>query len=204
MRIAATEEDLAFVEGLLNHPEIKGMIGENLLDVTFAPSDYLGSQPLCLALIFDGAGAVILERYHDDTLECHTLFLPGHRGKVAYNNLKEAATWIFTQTPCEEIVTKTPVDNIRAQSMSKLMGFREICRDTKFVYLSLPISHWLTSGLVPVDDFINGCINGYGYMKAMVIYNRVARLLLTEPARLVDGAIDIGGKQFNLVAEEVS
>lgn len=203
MHVATTQEDFDFVMDLIHHPEIRPMMGENLFLGSFSPADYFNAEPLCLSLVFDGVGAVVLERYHDDTLECHTLFLPGHRGREAYNNLKKAAVWIFTQTPCEEIVTKTPLDNVRAQSMAKLIGFREICRDTKFVYLSLPITHWLTSGLVSIDDFVNGCIDGYGHMKAMVIYNRVARLLLSEPAKLVNGAIDIGDKRFNLVSEEV-
>ncbi len=195
MRLAEAE-DMDFIQELAEHAEIKPYIGDGT--ASFRPEDYMGELPQVQPIVYDGIGCILFERYHDDTLESHVMFLPGHRGKEAFKACQEAALWAFTQTPCEEIVTKCPLDNKRAQGMCQLMGFRETCRDASYSYHSLPISHWLMSGLVDIDDFVHGCVNGYGYLKAMVIYNRVARLMLLEPARLVDGAVAIGESRFTI------
>lgn len=195
MRLA-DNEDMAFINELAQHPDIAPHIGE--ATARYAASDYMDMGPAVQPIVYDGIGAVLFERYHDDTLESHVMFLPGHRGKEAFNACKEAALWAFCDTPCEEIVTKCPISNKRAYGMCMLMGFREICRDSEYTYHSLPISHWLLSGVVDPMEFVERCVNGYGYLKALVIYNRVARLMLAEPARLVDGAVAIGELRFNI------
>jgi hypothetical protein len=190
----AEPSDMEFIQGMVEHPDIKPFVGDSTR--AFQPEDYMSEMNQAQAFVFDDYGCIIMERYHDDTLESHVMFLPGHRGKDALNACKEVAMWTFADTPCEEIVTKCPLGNERARGMCQLMGFRETCRDTTYSYHSLPISQWLMSGLVDLEEFVSHCVNGYGYLKALVIYNRVARLMLLEPARLLDGAVAIGESRF--------
>lgn len=113
--------DATLFNEVANDPHVRPFIGGG-----DAPLDMTGpvANPDNYALEAKGGG-FWLHPLLPGLYELHTLFLPRYRGKAMFAAAVEMFRFMFTQTPCLEIVTKCPDDNGGARWAAGKVGFRE-------------------------------------------------------------------------------
>jgi hypothetical protein len=113
--------DAAFVNGVLNHPEVRPWIadaGDGEIDL----SDHLARSNV-LALRGEH-GLFMLYKLDVGLYEVHTAILPSGRGEWARKFGAEGTWFMFTRTDCIEILTRVPVPHAPARRLTLDMGFR--------------------------------------------------------------------------------
>lgn len=111
----------ALLNEVANLPEVRPWVGagDDTLDVTV-----LLQNPANYALVTDKGGFMLVALL-PGVFELHTLFPPDARGKSFFAAAREMFRYMFTQTPCLEIITKCPDDNAGARMAAATVGFRE-------------------------------------------------------------------------------
>lgn len=126
---------------LANHPEVRPWL--------------LGADgPLDLSPLVLNPAVVVLEAEHGAFLlvpilptvyELHTLFMKAGRGKAFFGHAAEMFRYVFTRTPCLEIVTKVPDGNRGAAFASVHAGFVERFHRAGISFRHLTIERWALS-----------------------------------------------------------
>jgi hypothetical protein len=115
--------DGTFLEEVANHPDVRPWIGGK----DHFNARQIVANPDHVTLQFDGGGFVFC-KIAEGLYEAHTLFLPEHRGKDAVRCLREALRYMFTATECQEILTRVPDGNDRADGFARIAGGVEAYR----------------------------------------------------------------------------
>lgn len=149
-----------FFNQVANHPAVFPAVsyaGQERIDLSEAWGRLIGLE-------FEGGG-FLLEQLEPGYLEVHTLFLPGAEEIRAKAWL--ALTFIFTHTDAVELVTKVPVDNVKALGLAKAVGFNQRFRRTKawdrwsgavdVDYLGMTLDEWIRTDptLEPVGESLH-------------------------------------------------
>jgi hypothetical protein len=136
-----------FLNSVANDPDVRPWLGgQGQIDLTAVVAN-----PLNIALVTDHGGWIATP--HDGlTYELHTLFLRRGRGAVHLAAAAEGLTYVFTHTPCREIVTKIPQDNRGAALFSGRMGFRRKFYRVNAIHMSDKASDVSYEGLT-IDDW---------------------------------------------------
>lgn len=118
-------DDATFLNYVANHPEVRPWLGK---DVHGRDDSALNFQPLidsggAFILAEPTAGGFLIIYLGDGDYECHTMFLPEHRGTVAFQAACEAADYIFTATDCERLYTQLPEGNPAPALLARRVGF---------------------------------------------------------------------------------
>lgn len=97
------------------------------------------------ALVIDGGGFIFI-RHEPGIYEGHSQFLPEAR-RYTRKAMWAAFDYMFTRTDCERIQTQVPDNNLPAQALGKIAGFREMFRreDTPrgpTSFMSLTAEEW--------------------------------------------------------------
>ena len=83
--------------------------------------------------------------------EMHSLFSSPRPRQWSIRSMRDALAYMFTSTPCVELVTKVPIDNPAAQGLARIAGFtkrfdgtREWSNDVEkqFGFYSLSLESW--------------------------------------------------------------
>lgn len=185
MRIAAPE-DRAFIESIIAHPEVERFVRHDAAPWPVDVSPYL--VPPHRALLFDGGCFLLVWQGHG-RVECHTNFLPEHRGGEVVAAAREALEHVFLDTNVTSVVTKVPRNNLAADRFTRLMGFRLrferpdawIRNGERFPirYYELDIDDWIGMAPGSVDeryaDALARMIARGNQAKGVFIYNRWAQ-----------------------------
>lgn len=108
------------INAVVNHPEVRphvGAPGGGYLDLSSEVANHSN------VLLMGEGGGVILHQQELGVYELHTNFLPEHRGAATYKAMSDAFYWMFTRTPCVEILTKCPKSNPGTAAMARRLGF---------------------------------------------------------------------------------
>lgn len=126
--------DPTFINSVANHPEVRPWLGP---DVHGAYDSKLDVEPLmrsgqAFALVAPGAGGFFVQRLdpREQEYECHTMFLPEHRGAIAFQAACEALDWLFANTYCQRLYTQLPDGNAPARLLARRVGFEIIPQRT--------------------------------------------------------------------------
>ena len=108
------------INEIVNHPEVRPWVGLG--------EDYLDLTPVAqnnnnIVLVGDWGG-IIFYYLQFGMYECHTQAMPEGRGAWIDRFCTEAARWMFTRTPCFEIMTRVPKPHISAKHLAMAHGFR--------------------------------------------------------------------------------
>ena len=77
-----------------------------------------------IALVSDAGGFVGFD-HGAGRYEVHSLFSPSRPRQSAVHAMRDALAYMFTSTPCVELVTKVPTDNRAAHGLARLAGFEK-------------------------------------------------------------------------------
>lgn len=114
--------DAAFVNACANAPDVRPHVAApemGVLDLTPAVDD-----PANVVLALPGGGVMLFVCHEGGRYELHTLALSGCRGAALLAAAADAYRWMFVQTDCLELVTKTAGSNRPAALMARRSGFR--------------------------------------------------------------------------------
>lgn len=130
--------DPTFLNSVANNPEVRLWLGgQGPIDLT-ATLDNPGNYAFC-----DDTGGFVVIQLHGARYECHTIFSPDRRGVKGVLDLMFAAQqYMFTQTPCDDIVTKVPDENRGADWLARAGKFVEGFRRNGVSYRSLSLDRW--------------------------------------------------------------
>lgn len=136
-RVVARTLSARNLNAVANHADVRPWLGgDGPLDLTA-----LVENPFNFA--FETAhGGFIGVAQSATRYEVHSLFLPEGRGAEAIGAMRSAAAYMFSATPCQELVTKVPQTNPAAAAMAKRAGF-----ESAFMR-SIP---WSNDERVPVE-----------------------------------------------------
>lgn len=126
MRLERTQ-DRELISEIVKHPRIWPHISEDSVSCeTWEP--LIHDMVYQLAIYDDEGlgGCFILTPESSICWQTHTCILPSHRGEKAIQAARMAVDWMFSQTPCETIITKVPTYNVRAYILAKNAGFYDI------------------------------------------------------------------------------
>lgn len=190
----ATEKDIPEIAAILNDPQVKkGALFPP--DVEVDPSWFMSIGFILLA----NGGCFICIPLDDETLDVHTNFLTGMRGKNAIEEAKSALRIVFSETLVTKIMTKVPIGYKHTSLFTKWLGFDKVGESNGMELYSLTIEKFI--GMddelkklgkrfhenLPHEhkhddnDYHNGCvgfvalcIKSQRTYKAVQIYNRLA------------------------------
>ena len=77
-----------------------------------------------VALVSDFGGFVFFN-HGAGRYEVHSLFSLSRPRQSAVHAMRDALVYMFTSTPCVELVTKVPIDNRAARGLARLAGFEK-------------------------------------------------------------------------------
>ncbi len=114
------ELDATFINKVLNHPAVRptvDSVGEGAIDVSaqVAREDNY--------LLVGQWGGCMFFHVMPGVYEIHTQCLPEGRGAWMAAFVNEAFRWVFTRTPCWEVVTRVPVGHAAARVLTLKSGF---------------------------------------------------------------------------------
>ena len=154
--------DAVEVNLILNHPEVLPWVtsDNNKLDAGNFIADKTN-----YALMADG-GCFLCNWLGGLVYEVHTNFLPDARGQNAVRAARDGLFYMFITTPCMEVVTRVPVDNVAADIFTRKMGFGlEFMRDAGWKrngamvavkYYALRYHEWMKkSGLEKTGEWLH-------------------------------------------------
>lgn len=135
--LVSPSKDLKFLEELVNHPDVYQWVHGDIE----GPIDVSSIAVREFIILKADSGAFLFVNNGSNSWEVHTQFL---RKQRAYPAAKDAAEYMFTNTPCEQITTMVPRNNVAAKRLTQKIGFSYV--GTK--------GTWPTdSGPVPLDHF---------------------------------------------------
>lgn len=108
------------INAVINHPSVfpwVTMQGIESIDVSA-----LVENPDNVLLMCEGGG-FLYEKIRPGIYEVHTQFIPGVNANILKAAI-ESVFWMFTNTDAEVIYTEVPADNIRADKLTRKVGFK--------------------------------------------------------------------------------
>lgn len=136
--------DPAFLNGVMNHPEVRPYIG----GATEGPID-------CAPVVLNEAnfalcnefGGFLCEGYGNGVYEAHSQFLPEGRGEASRRAMMDAIRYLFTRTDAHQILGKFPKDNEAIIKFGTKGGYRPLFeRDDALlgptIYMAINLEHW--------------------------------------------------------------
>jgi len=103
---------------IANDPAVRQWLGgDGIADLTD-----MVSEPTNIALISE-AGGFVCVNHGAGRYEVHSLFSPRRSGQAAIHAMRDGLAYMFASTPCVELLTKVPVDNLAAKGLARLAGF---------------------------------------------------------------------------------
>jgi len=123
--------DAAHINAVLNHPSVfvwSASVGVEKFDMTSVAADASN------IFLVNEHGGFIFVPVGKDVYEVHTQFLKSGSHSVL-RSAREAADYIFQNTPCEKIVTEVPTGNVRAKKLTIAMGFDLKDKEDEWTYL---------------------------------------------------------------------
>ena len=120
VRIVRRTADATALNVIANHPDVRPLIGGD------GPVDLaaLVADPANIALVSDDGGFVCVH-HGAGRYEVHSLFAPTRTRQSAVYAMRDALSYMFTSTPCVELITKVPLDNVAAKGLTQLAGFTQ-------------------------------------------------------------------------------
>ena len=117
----ATQEDLPFIDEVMNHPAIRPHIldGEGKVDVGPALSHMW-------TVVEDAKGVMMGEPLGDCNYLALVAFLPKAWGPEAVASMREGIRLIFSTTDCHRLWGSVPPKNIRAARNLIAMGMKQV------------------------------------------------------------------------------
>jgi len=105
---------------IANDPDVRPLIGGD------GPVDLaaLVADPANIALVSDEGGFVCVH-HGAGRYEVHSLFAPTRTRQSAIHAMRDGLAYMFTSTPCVELITKVPLDNVAAKGLTQLAGFTQ-------------------------------------------------------------------------------
>jgi len=105
---------------IANDPNVRPLIGGD------GPVDLaaLVADPANIALVSDDGGFVCVH-HGAGRYEVHSLFAPTRTRQSAIHAMRDGLAYMFTSTPCVELITKVPLDNVAAKGLTQLAGFTQ-------------------------------------------------------------------------------
>jgi hypothetical protein len=101
-----------------NDPDVRPWLGgDGPLDFSAAVKNIDN-----IALVSDDGGFVGFDQ-GAGRYEVHSLFLPSRPHQSTIRAMRDALAYMFTSTPCVELVTKVPIDNRAAKGLVRIAGF---------------------------------------------------------------------------------
>jgi hypothetical protein len=101
-----------------NDPDVRPWLGgDGPLDFSAAVKNIDN-----IALVSDDGGFVGFDQ-GAGRYEVHSLFLPSRPHQSTILAMRDALAYMFTSTPCVELVTKVPIDNRAAKGLVRIAGF---------------------------------------------------------------------------------
>lgn len=108
---------------VMQHPDVRKWIAPYPVPEDLDPS-VLVSDLRNVLLMCDTGGALFVALDELGTsLELHTQFLPEGRGRPVVAFMHQALEYVFTHSPCVEVVTKVPVHNHAARALAHHFRF---------------------------------------------------------------------------------
>lgn len=136
------DRNAKFINKVLNHPEVRPWVAdaaEGKVDVSAQASDP-NNYLLCGQF-----GGCMFFYVMPGVYEVHSQCLPAGRGEWMAAFVDEAARWMFTKTPCWEIVTRVPGSHSAARALTVRMGFtKEFTRENECKF---------RGDIVPIDIY---------------------------------------------------
>lgn len=104
-----------------NDPDVRPWLGgDGPLDFSSAVENIDN-----IALVSDSGGFVGFDQ-GAGRYEVHSLFSPSRKPRrLAILAMRDALAYMFTSTPCVELVTKVPIDNRAAKGLARIAGFEK-------------------------------------------------------------------------------
>lgn len=123
MKIHRTH-DMELVATIMGHPAIFKHIAEDGT-VSPEPIDHPGFFWLAAYHGPHIAGMFLVHPVSTVCYEMHTMILPSFWGDPASAAAQALLEWVFTQTPCEKLVTRIPVYNRAARRFALTNGMQQ-------------------------------------------------------------------------------
>ena len=117
MRRTCKSEDLNRIG---NDPSVRPWLGGDV------PADFSTALDNIdnIALVSD-AGGFVFFNHRAGRYEGHALFSPSRPRQSAVHAMRDALVYMFTSTPCVELITKVPIDNRATHGLARLAGFQK-------------------------------------------------------------------------------
>jgi hypothetical protein len=110
--------DPAAFNRIANDPAVRSWLGgDGIADLTD-----MVSEPTNVALMSE-AGGFVCVNHGAGRYEVHSLFSPKRSKQAAIRAMRDGLAYMFTLTPCIELLTKVPIDNLAAKGLARLAGF---------------------------------------------------------------------------------
>ena len=119
--------DLAIVRRIMTEPSVY----RNITDDGCPPaSDFrpVDDPRLWYVLVYDGANVIGLFMFvplNAATWEVHTCLLPVARGPLAHQAAWEVLDWLWSNAPCQRLITNVPAFNRLALRFAKEAGMQQ-------------------------------------------------------------------------------
>jgi hypothetical protein len=117
MRRTCKSEDLNRIG---NDPSVRPWLGGDV------PADFSTALDNIdnIALVSEYGGFVFFN-HGAGRYEGHALFSPSRPSQSAVHAMRDALVYMFTSTPCVELITKVPIDNRATHGLARLAGFQK-------------------------------------------------------------------------------
>ncbi len=124
---AMLPNDLGIVRSVMAHPKVWPWIHDDFAPPVeqFIPQMRPDIFYLLLHTEDKLAGLFMIVWQNTIMAEVHTCLLPEFWGKAGLECAKAGIEYMFTQTPCEKLITYVPSDNGQAERYSTRNGFME-------------------------------------------------------------------------------
>lgn len=113
--------DATFINSVINDPRIYPWVAYRI------PMGQLDIGPLLInarnVLLVNEGGGVFFQWIWPHCYEAHIQFLPGFRGRFAFDSAREAVAWMFTNTDAEKLLAVIPVTHRGSQKVARSVGF---------------------------------------------------------------------------------
>jgi len=150
IRIERTR-DAELVRAIITHPRIYPYVADDFSPIAaeFDPAAAVANESVYFLAAYDDDGIVgvwMLNPINSICYEVHTCVLPAHWGEKTREVVKEAARWMFANTPCRKVVTHVPSYNRLAHKLAVDAGMQpEGCNRKS----------WLKNGILH-DQYVLG------------------------------------------------
>jgi len=169
--------DPASFNRIANDPAVRSWLGgDGIADLTD-----MVSEPTNVALMSE-AGGFVCVNHGAGRYEVHSMFSPKRSKQAAIRAMRDGLAYMFTLTPCVELLTKVPIDNLAAKGLARLAGFslqfeRLVAWTTDSqkltAFYSLTIEKWslFSQEAKSMGKWFHGCVGSLLTNKQHLVYS---------------------------------